>query len=73
MVIRRISIGTDYKSSMNFIHGQSVMGGKHKIHLIKEVIEGFEIWVENSKQEVTKWKEISKSTPHTIEYNIIDI
>ena len=73
MVIRKIAIGTDYKSSMNYIHGQSVMGGKQTIHLIKENVSGFEIWVENHKKEVTKWKEISKSTPHTIEYNIIDI
>ena len=36
MDIRKISIGSDYKSgAMHYIVGQDVLGGSHKIHLIQ--------------------------------------
>ena len=33
--IRKISVGPDYKSSMNYVVGQRVLGDKYTIHLIK--------------------------------------
>ena len=37
MDIRKISVGSDYKSgAMHYIVGQDVLGGTHKIHLIQE-------------------------------------
>ena len=36
MDIRKISVGPDYKSgAMHYIVGQEILGGSHKIHLIK--------------------------------------
>tara|TARA_R110000796_G_scaffold13008_1_gene42575 strand:+ start:512 stop:730 length:219 start_codon:yes stop_codon:yes gene_type:complete len=70
MVIRKISIGTDYKSSMNYIVGQNALNNTHTIFDIIEGDESIAIWIANQKQEVVRWKKISKTTPHTIEYNI---
>ena len=36
MDIRKLSIGSDYKSgSMHYIVGQEILGGSHTIHLIQ--------------------------------------
>jgi hypothetical protein len=70
MVIRKVSIGTDYKSSMNYIVGQSVINGAHLIYDIIKTDDSITIWIENENSEVVKWKSISITTPHTIEYNI---
>ena len=51
MVIRKISIGSDYKSgSMHYIVGQSVLGGKYNIHLIqaKAETQSYILWVEKN-------------------------
>ena len=40
MQIRKISIGPDYKSGgMHYLVGQSVLNGRHIIHLIKYSVE----------------------------------
>mgnify|MGYP003632422442 FL=1 len=72
MVIRKISIGSDYKSgSMHYIVGQSVLGGKYNIHLIqaKAETQSYKLWVEKN-QEVFIWKEFLYTLPITLEYNI---
>lgn len=72
MHIRKISIGSDYKSSsMHYIHGQDVLNGEYKIHLIQYVKESdsFCIWIER-RGEVVLWKQFNRNMPVSIEYNI---
>ena len=48
MVIRKISVGADYKNAMNYMHNQSVLQGNYKIHLIRQTEAGdIEIFIEN--------------------------
>lgn len=72
MIIRKISIGPDYKSgAMHYITGQSVLNDSHVIHLIKydEVAGSFQIWIE-ANNEVVLWKEFTSNVPVSVEYNI---
>jgi hypothetical protein len=70
MQIRKISIGADYKNSaMHYIVGQDVLGGAHKIHLIKEEQGTFKVWIEQ-KNEVMLWKSFGPNMPVSVEYNI---
>ena len=55
---------------MNYIVGQNALNNTHTIFDIIEGDEFVSIWIANQKQEVVRWKKISKTTPHTIEYNI---
>ena len=68
--IRKVSIGADYKgSSMHYISGQEVLGGKYTIHLI-EIREGRVcIWIERDG-EVLMWKQFNENMPISIEFNI---
>ena len=62
MVIRKISIGADYKSgAMHYIVGQEVLGGSYRIH--------YQIWVDK-KDEILLWKEFKTTLPISLEYNI---
>jgi len=56
--IRKVSIGSDYKSSMNYVVGQTVLR-KYTIHVI-----------ENNKNEVFLWKTFSITMPVSVEYNV---
>jgi len=72
MDIRKISVGPDYKSgAMHYIVGQEILGGSHKIHLIKHNQEkdSILIWIEK-EEEVYLWKEFNSTMPISIEYNI---
>tara|TARA_B100000214_G_scaffold370034_1_gene344044 strand:+ start:2305 stop:2529 length:225 start_codon:yes stop_codon:yes gene_type:complete len=72
MDIRKISVGPDYKSgAMHYIVGQEILGGSHKIHLIKYDSEkkSILIWIEK-EQEIFLWKEFNFTMPISIEYNI---
>ena len=72
MDIRKISIGQDYKSSsMHYIVGQEVLGGKYFIHLIQyvEQSDSFKIWIQQA-DEVLLWKEFNSKMPVSVEYNI---
>ena len=72
MDIRKISIGQDYKSSaMHYIVGQEILGGNHKIHLIKYNNDtgSINVWVKTG-DEVFLWKTFNSSMPMSIEYNI---
>ena len=47
--IRKISIGSDYKSSaMHYLVGQSILNGLYSIHLIKQLPKHsvYKIWIE---------------------------
>ena len=72
MDIRKISIGSDYKSSaMHYLVGQSILGGSHTIHLIQHESrnDSIKIWIER-QNEVLLWKEFNSNMPISIEYNI---
>jgi hypothetical protein len=70
-MIRKVSIGSDYKAAMHYVLGQSVLGGNYTIHLIQveEKSGNTKIWIE-ANNEVVLWKEFSSSMPISIEYNI---
>jgi hypothetical protein len=69
-VIRKVSIGNDYKSSMNYIVGQSVLK-MYVIHLIKKNQDGeVEIFIEHENGEIYLWKSVNVTMPFSIEYNI---
>lgn len=72
MIIRKISIGRDYKSSsMHYLHGQEVLNGEYIIHLIQydERLDSYNIWVER-EGEILLWKQFNKNMPVSIEYDI---
>jgi|TARA_R100000231_G_scaffold139401_1_gene120511 hypothetical protein len=72
MDIRKISIGSDYKSgAMHYIVGQEVLGGTYVIHLIQqdEDQQSYKIWIEKS-EELLLWKEFKMTLPISLEYNI---
>lgn len=70
-IIRKISIGLDYKNSaMHYIIGQDVLGGKYKIHQIMPLDDGsVGIYIIN-RGEIVLWKSFNSSVPMYIEYNI---
>jgi len=71
MLIRKISVGPDYKSAMHYLLGQEVLGGNYKIHLIKleDKSNSIQIWIERNN-EVMLWKHFSHTMPLSVEYNI---
>jgi len=72
MLIRKISIGADYKgSSMHYIVGQSVLNSTYVIHLIEfdKKKESYVIYIQKG-DEVKQWKEFNKNMPASIEFNI---
>jgi hypothetical protein len=69
--IRKISIGSDYKTAMHYIVGQKVLGDTNEIHIIrKDASSSIKIYIINKKEEVVLWKEINATTPISIEFNI---
>jgi hypothetical protein len=68
-LIRKISIGRDYKNdAMHYSVGQEVFGG----HTITEIIEeehGYRIYI-NKEDEVLPWKQFNKNMAISIEYNL---
>ena len=71
-IIRKISIGPDYKSgAMHYIAGQSVLNSSYIIHLIKFNSQNasIEIWIQKGT-EIVLWKEFSETVPVSIEYDI---
>lgn len=70
MDIRKISIGSDYKSgAMHYITGQPVLGGAYVIHLIQQENASYKIWIIKDK-EILLWKEFKLTMPISLEYNI---
>lgn len=68
-LIRKISIGTDYKNdAMHYAVGQEVYGG-HKIQAITENTDGYDIHIEKNK-EIIPWKTFNKNMGIAIEYNL---
>ena len=69
-VVRKVSIGSDYTHSMNYVVGQPVLK-YYNIHLIKTTTEGgVEIYIEHDNGEVVLWKTVNVTMPFLLEYNI---
>ena len=69
MDIRKISVGSDYKSAMHYIVGQSVLNGSYTIHLIQESDNEYLIWIQKNDEDMM-WKSFSSTMPVSVEYNI---
>ena len=71
MIIRKISVGSDYKSAMHYLVGQEVLGGNHTIHLIdyNDDTGTYVIYIQK-EDEVFLWKEFNANIPVSVEYNI---
>jgi hypothetical protein len=68
-LIRKISIGRDYKNdAMHYSVGQEVYGG-HKICDILEEKDNFIVYIEK-QNEVLPWKSFNKNMAISIEYNL---
>ena len=73
MDVRKISIGTDFKTAMHYLVGQSVLGDSYVIHLIKfnPTNSSYKLYIEEAQGDVVVlWKEFNSNLPITIEYNI---
>lgn len=71
MIIRKISIGPDYKGgAMHYVHGQLVANGQYKICEISAIGQEILIWVSNEKGEIMRWKLFNANMPIAIEYNL---
>jgi len=70
-LIRKISVGPDYKNAMHFIVGQDVLGNSHKISSIVRDFDGnYLIYIKNDNEEVLLWKTFTVTIPISVEHNI---
>tara|TARA_R100001510_G_C7561876_1_gene141611 strand:- start:380 stop:601 length:222 start_codon:yes stop_codon:yes gene_type:complete len=68
-LIRKISIGKDYKNdAMHYSVGQEVYGG-HKICDIVESQDQYSVFIQKGK-EVLPWKDFNKNMAISVEYNL---
>ena len=68
-LIRKITVGKDYKNdSMHYAVGQEVYGG-HKIYDIIEEDDKYSIYIKKGK-DVLPWKDFNKNMAISIEYNL---
>ncbi len=68
-LLRKISIGKDYKNdAMHYSVGQEVYGG-HTIDSIIEEQDKFSIYIKKGK-DVIPWKDFNKNMAIAIEYNL---
>jgi len=68
-IVRKISIGKDYKNdAMHYAVGQEVYGG----HIIKNIIEEenkYSIYIEKNN-ELMPWKDFNKNMAIAVEYDL---
>ena len=68
-LVRKISIGRDYKNdAMHYAVGQEVYGG-HMICDIVEESDKFSIFIKKGN-EVLPWKDFNKNMAIAVEYNL---
>lgn len=68
-LIRKISIGRDYKNeAMHYSVGQEVYGG-HVIDSILELDDKFSIYIKKGDS-VLPWKDFNKNMGVAVEYNL---
>lgn len=69
-LIRKISIGPDYKTSMHYVVNQEVLDKSYVINTIRQLDSGaVEIYISKG-EEVMLWKSFSNAVPKVIEFNI---
>ena len=68
-LIRKITVGKDYKeNAMHYAVGQEVYGG-HTISDILEEKDKYSIYIKKNK-DVLQWKAFNKNMAISIEYNL---
>tara|TARA_R110000744_G_scaffold203053_1_gene321940 strand:+ start:165 stop:386 length:222 start_codon:yes stop_codon:yes gene_type:complete len=68
-LIRKITIGKDYKNdAMHYAVGQEVYGG-HTIYNIDEQDDKYSIYIKK-KKDVLLWKDFNKNMAISVEYNL---
>ena len=68
-LIRKISIGQDYKNeAMHYSVGQEVYGG-HTICYIIEEDDKYSVYIRKG-EEVLPWKDFNKNMAVSVEYNL---
>ena len=70
-VIRKISIGSDYKNdAMHYAVGQQVYGGHTISHILNDEEEqSYNIFIKKN-DEVLKWKNFNKNMSIAVEYDL---
>ena len=68
-LIRKISIGPDYKTAMHYSVGQEVYGG-HEIVDIRKISNGDRIIMIEKDGEVKEWKGFNKNVAISWENNL---
>ena len=70
-VIRKISIGSDYKNdAMHYAVGQQVYGGHEISHILHdETKDSYSIYIKKN-QEVMPWKKFNSNMAVSIEYDL---
>lgn len=65
-------MGNDYKNSMNYLVGQSILNSTYTISDITQDYDGgVSIWIRNEeKGEILKWKRFNTNVPISFEFNI---
>jgi hypothetical protein len=70
-LIRKISVGPDYKNSMTYTCGASVLSGEYNVRSISRDDQGeISVYIINGINEIFLWKTFTSSIPVHIEYNI---
>jgi hypothetical protein len=68
-LIRKISIGKDYKNeAMHYSVGQEVYGGHTIRHIIEEK-QKYSVYIEKNN-EIIPWKDFNKNMAIAVEYNL---
>ncbi len=68
-LIRKISVGSEYKdNAMHYSVGQDVYGG-HSIENILETDEAYDVYIKKG-DEVKPWKSFNKNMAISVEYNL---
>ena len=68
-VIRKISVGKDYKiDAMHYSVGQEVYGGHTIVNIIEEE-DKYSIYIQKS-DEVMPWKDFNKNMAVSVEYDL---
>ena len=68
-VIRKISIGSDYKNdAMHYSVGQEVYGGHTIVNIIEEE-DKYSIYIQKS-DDVMPWKDFNKNMAVSVEYDL---
>lgn len=70
-IIRKISIGSDYKNdAMHYSVGQEVYGGHTICHIINNELEGeYSIFIQKNN-EVLPWKKFNRNMAIAVEFDL---